>query len=76
MKKSRNWTVTANDRFGEIDSSPDLAANGRYRAQSCHPIEFFEGPLPRPKQQVSCKSLGVTEQTLKKYIKAEGVGVD
>ena len=44
----------------------------RFRAHSCHPIEFFEGPLPRPKQQVSCKSLGVTEQTLKKYIKAEG----
>lgn len=31
MDNGRNWTVTANDRFGEIDPVLNLVANDRYR---------------------------------------------
>jgi hypothetical protein len=31
LRKSCNWTGTANDRFGEINPVSDFAANGLYR---------------------------------------------
>ena len=42
MDDGRNWTGTANDRFGEIDPVFDLVANDRYRS-----IEGFQQHLKR-----------------------------
>lgn len=51
MNKSQNWTGTANDCCGEIDLSPDLAANGSSRCtRAVHdqvPLFHVDWPLCR-----------------------------